>query len=198
METNCDHIGPRPIGYCVDNKMTECVYNNHTNRWFIQIKQYDDTNCNGTIINKRRLQCFEDAHMHCQCGKGICPQNKIITIQQNNDDQSDNECVKTFKTIVFIKNHCIPGNLFQLTLDNNSVSSSIDSQHNDQEQSDKGELLLHHNYSSINRVMLKCDDKLQQLSYYEYNDNKCNGDPVLAEPQILIEFLDNPCINIHC
>ena len=183
MEKNCDHIGPRPIGYCVDNKMIECVYSNHRHRWFVQMTEYNDSNCNETVINKHKLPCLEDTN--CQCGKGICPQNKIITIEQNNGDQFKSECVETFKIIIFIKNHCIPSEFIQLTLNNSTVSNSINFQDGK-------------HYSSVNQIMLKCDDKLQQLSYYEYDDNKCNGDPVLAEPEILIDFVDYPCINIDC
>ena len=175
METNCDHIGPRPVGHCVSNMMTQCILNDVSHRWFIQMTEYNDTNCTETVINKHRLPCLED--QNCQCGKGICPRNKIITIEQNN------ECIEKFKTIMFIKNHCIPGKYVQSTLLDN-VSALIDSNGDD--------------YSSINRIVLKCDKELQQLSYYEYDDEGCNGDPVFSAPEILMDLIEFPCINIHC
>ena len=47
-------------------------------------------------------------------------------------------------------------------------------------------------------VILKCDEKLQQLSYYEYDDLACNEKPVFDEPEVLIDVADFPCVNIQC
>ena len=100
--------------------MTQCVYNNQTNQWFIEMIEYDDTDCNNAIINKHQLPCLEERN--CQCGKGICPQSEIITIQQNNEILNDTMkqhefediCIDKFKTIVFVKDECISGELYQV------------------------------------------------------------------------------------
>ena len=47
-------------------------------------------------------------------------------------------------------------------------------------------------------MILTCDEELQQLSYHEYDDIECNGNPIFDEPEILIDVSDFPCVNIHC
>ena len=86
--------------------------------------------------------------------------------------------------------------------DSNEGSFEIndESQSNDDMDKDikSGEESRDHDYSSINRVMLKCDQKLQQLSFYEYEDDECNEKPVFVEPELLIDVLDFPCVKILC
>ena len=200
-EPNCDHIGPRPIGYCGINIMTRCVENQENDEWFIEMIEYNDSNCNGTIIKQHQFPCLES--QNCECGMGICDKDLVITIKHDQlqnpttiikeeDDDKQNEEFEsylpqstifddefecdslnfTFKPIVFIKNQCISGRFISYTLD---------------EPED-----------DLKAVILKCDKDKQILSYYEYDNDECLGDPVFEEAEILIDVIDLPCVTINC
>ena len=171
--------------------MTQCVYNNDTNKWSIEMTAYNDTNCNQAIISKHKFPCLQEKN--CQCGKGICPQNETIVIKQSDDihlnQEMKDECIDKFRNIVFIKDQCISSQFIQYVMESASIDSddeSVEEEHDN------------HDWSSINGVMLKCDQKLQQLSFYEYQDDECNHDPLFSEPEILIDVLDFPCVEILC
>ena len=193
---DCDHVGPRPIGYCGINIMTQCV-KDHDDEWFIDMIEYNDSNCNGTIIKQHQLPCLET--QNCQCGKGICDNDLIITINYNDDNQiselpeptdyneysmynesSEYEDIDVdcklfeakFKPIVFIQNQCISGRLISDTLD--------------------------HVDENLEGVILKCDQIQQELSFYEFDNIKCEGDALFDEPEILIDLIDLPCVQIQC
>ena len=178
--------------------MTQCVYENQTDKWFIDMIEYNDVNCNDTIINKHQLPCLKERN--CQCGKGMCHEDQIIRIQQNNEifndtmkkQEFEDSCIEKFKTIVFVKDQCISSKFIEYALQDASSSSSdsIESHDDDIEEWE----LKNQDYS----VILTCDEELQQLSYHEYDDIECNGNPIWDEPEILIDVSDFPCVNIHC
>ena len=199
-KSDCDHIGPRPIGYCGIDIMTHCVQNEKNGKWFIEMIEYNDANCTGTIKKQRKVRCLQS--QNCQCGTGICDEDLVFTIKHvhdqvtviqddeepkefesylpkstNFDDKDEDEfdCNSiefTFKPIVYIKNQCISGRF---------ISHLLDKPNKD-----------------LNGTILKCDNDKQQLSYYEYDNDECEGDPIFEEPEILIDASDLPCVTINC
>ena len=51
---------------------------------------------------------------------------------------------------------------------------------------------------SVKGVILKCDEESQQILFYEYEDDKCSGDPMDSEPSVYMDKSDDPCSKIIC
>ena len=108
--STCNRRGPYPIipERCEFNEMKQCSLDFETNKWFLQIKIFNDTKCKEQVIDEWLIPCLPK--LDCHCGWDTKCNNQIIFEPQIGLEECDQAEMYPFHS--FVQNECISDRKF--------------------------------------------------------------------------------------
>ena len=137
----------------------------------MNIVEYENNDCTGDIRLQYDYSCHPD---YCTCGYDECDMDQVMLVEMAEYIADNDSCVD-YGSVYLLKDVCIAAGWYEYLIpDWNSTQTPY--------------------------IKLYCDQEEQEIGFYTWSDENCQGSPSFDEPQILVNeaFFQDPCYHLSC